>query len=74
MTTHVGGDVEKEEHFSIAGGIVNWYKHSGNQSGVSSGNLEIDLPEDTAISLLGIYPRDAPPCHRGTCSTMFIAV
>jgi hypothetical protein len=34
--------------------------------------LEIDLPEDPAIPLLGIYPKDAPPCHRGTCSTMFI--
>jgi hypothetical protein len=27
--------------------------------------LEIDLPEDPAIPLLGIYPKDAPPCHRG---------
>jgi hypothetical protein len=36
--------------------------------------LEIDLPDDTAIMLLGIYPKDAPPCHRGTCSTVFIAV
>jgi hypothetical protein len=35
--------------------------------------LEIDLPEDPPIPLLGIYPKDAPPCHRGTCSTMFIA-
>jgi hypothetical protein len=34
--------------------------------------LEIDLSEDTAIPLLGIYPKDTPPCHRGTCSTMFI--
>jgi hypothetical protein len=24
------------------------------------------------MPLLGIYPKDAPPCHRGTCSTMFI--
>jgi hypothetical protein len=32
--------------------------------------LDIDLPEDPAISLLGIYSKDAPPCHR---STMFIA-
>jgi hypothetical protein len=35
--------------------------------------LEIDLPEDPAIPLLGIYTKDAPPGHRGTCSTMFIA-
>jgi hypothetical protein len=35
--------------------------------------LEIDLPEDPAIPLLGIYPKDAPPCLWGMCSTMFIA-
>jgi hypothetical protein len=34
--------------------------------------LEIDLPEDPTIPLLGIYPKDAPLCHWGTCSTMFI--
>jgi hypothetical protein len=30
--------------------------------------LEIDLPENPAILLLGTYPKDALPCHRGTCS------
>jgi hypothetical protein len=35
--------------------------------------LDIDLPEDPAIPVLGIYPKYAPPCHRGTCTTMFIA-
>jgi hypothetical protein len=30
---------------------------------------EIHLPEDPAISLLGIYPKYAPPCHRGICNT-----
>ena len=34
--------------------------------------LGIDLPEDPVISLLGIYPKDAPLCHRGKCSTIFI--
>jgi hypothetical protein len=34
--------------------------------------LEIDLPEEPAIPLLGIYSKDALPCHRGMCSTMFI--
>jgi hypothetical protein len=33
-----GVDVEKEEHSSIAGGIVNWYNHSQSQSGDSSEN------------------------------------
>jgi hypothetical protein len=31
------------------------------------------LPEDPAIPLLGIYPKDTLPGHRGTGSTMFIA-
>jgi hypothetical protein len=35
--------------------------------------LEIDLPENPALPLLGIYPNYVPPCHRGTCSTMFKA-
>ena len=30
-------------------------------------------PEDLAIPLLGLYPKDALPCQRDTCSTMFIA-
>jgi hypothetical protein len=38
VTAHVGKDVEKEEHFSIADGIANWNNHSGNQSGGSSEN------------------------------------
>jgi hypothetical protein len=32
----------------------------------------LKIPEDPAIPLLGIYPKDAPPCYRGTCSTMLI--
>ena len=31
------------------------------------------LPEDSAIPLLGIYPKDSVACNRGTCSIMFIA-
>jgi hypothetical protein len=35
--------------------------------------LEIVLPEDPAIPLLSIYPKDAPAYHKDTYSTMFIA-
>jgi hypothetical protein len=35
--------------------------------------LNIVLPEDPAIPLLGIYLEDAPTCNKDTCSTMFIA-
>jgi hypothetical protein len=35
--------------------------------------LDIILPEDLAIPLLGIYPEDVPKGNKNTCSTMFIA-
>jgi hypothetical protein len=50
-----GEDVEKEEHYSIAGGIASWKNHFGKQYGSSSEKLEIVLPEDPGISLLDIY-------------------
>jgi hypothetical protein len=34
--------------------------------------LKIDLPKDPAILLMGLYPKDAPTCHRDMCSTTFI--
>jgi hypothetical protein len=33
----------------------------------------MDQPEVSTIPLLGIYPKDTPPYHRGMCSAMFIA-
>jgi hypothetical protein len=35
--------------------------------------LDIVLPEDPAIPLLGIYPENVTTCNKDTCSTMFIA-
>jgi hypothetical protein len=35
--------------------------------------LDIVLPEDPAISLLGIYPENAPTFSKDTCTTMFTA-
>jgi hypothetical protein len=35
--------------------------------------LDIVLPEDTTIPLLGIYPEDVPTGKKDTCSTTFIA-
>jgi hypothetical protein len=35
--------------------------------------LDIVLPEDPAIPLLGIFPEDVPTGNKNTCSTMFIA-
>jgi hypothetical protein len=37
-------------------------------------NLNIDLPYDAAIPLLGIYPKECNTGYsRGTCTPMFIA-
>jgi hypothetical protein len=35
--------------------------------------MDIVLPEDPAIPLLGIYLEDVPTCNKDTCFTMFIA-
>jgi hypothetical protein len=35
--------------------------------------LDIILPKDPAIPLVGIYPEDVPTGNKDTCSTMFIA-
>ena len=73
MTIDAGEDVEKEEHFSIDGGIASWYNHSGDQFGGSSEKLHTVLPEDAPIPLLGIYPEYILTCNKDTCSTMLIA-
>jgi len=35
--------------------------------------LDIALPKDPAIPLLGVDPNDAPTCNKKTCSIIFIA-
>ena len=35
--------------------------------------MDIILPEDPAIPLLGIYPEEVATGNKNTCSTMFIA-
>jgi hypothetical protein len=35
--------------------------------------LEIDITEDPALPLLGIYPKGASPYLRNICSNMFIS-
>jgi hypothetical protein len=43
VTADAGKDVEKEEHFSIVGGIASLYNHYGNQSGGSIDKLLKDI-------------------------------
>ena len=66
--------MEKEEHFSIVGGIANKLVQPLWKS-VSSFLRKLDtvLPEDPAIPLLGIYPEDAPIYNKDICSTTFVA-
>ena len=74
VTADAGKNVEKEEHSSIVGGwdcklVQPLWKSVWR----FLRKLDIVLPEDPAIPLLGIYPEDAPTGKKGSCSTMFIA-
>jgi hypothetical protein len=73
VTADAGEDVEKEEHFSIAGGIASWYNPLWKSLWQFLRKLDIVLPEEPAIPFLGIYSEDAPTCNKVTCSTMLIA-
>ena len=59
--------------FFTAGGNVNWYNHYGKQHGSTHRKLNIELPYDPAIPLLGIYP-DKTFTEKDTCTPMFTAV
>jgi hypothetical protein len=67
VTIHVGKDVERIHCLWDCKLVQLLWKSIW----VFLRKLEIGLPEEPAL-LLVIYPKDAPPCHRGTCSTMFI--
>jgi hypothetical protein len=70
MTAHIRDTVEQGEHSSIAGGSENLYSYSWKS--VFLRKLGINLPQDSAISFLGTYPKDAPSYHKDTCSTICI--
>jgi hypothetical protein len=58
-----------------AGGNASWCNHSGKKIWRLLKNLNIDLPYDPAIPLLGIYPKECDTGYsRDTCTPMFIAV
>jgi hypothetical protein len=52
MTAYVGENVEKEEYSSIPGGIANLYNTLEINLEVLR-KLELELPEDSGIPLLG---------------------
>jgi hypothetical protein len=47
----------------------------GLQTGATILEINLAVPQITGnrYTTLGHYPKDAPPYHKGTCSTMFIA-
>jgi hypothetical protein len=66
--------VGKKEPLYTAGGTASWCNHSGKKIQRLLENLNIDLPYDPAIPLLGIYPKECNTGYtRGTCTPMFIA-
>ena len=74
---NAGEGVEKREPSYIVGGNANWYSHYGEHTGESPvwrflKKLEIELPYDPAIPLLGIYTKETRS-ERDTCTPMFIA-
>jgi hypothetical protein len=64
--------LEPGEHSYIAGRSANLYT-TLEINFIVPQKKGIVLPPDLAISLLGIYLKDAPPSHKDTCSTMSIA-
>jgi hypothetical protein len=73
VTADAGEDVEKEEIYSISGGIAKLVQPLWKSVWRFLRKLDIVLPEDLSIPLLGIYQEDAPTCNKDSCSTMFIA-
>ena len=64
--------MEKREPSYTVGGNANWYNHYGKQSGDSLKKLQIELPYDPAIPLLGIHTEETR-IERDTCTPMFSA-
>ena len=64
--------MEKRELSYTAGRNVNCYSHCGRQYGDFLKKLGIKLPNDPAISLLGIYPEENRT-EKDTCTPVFIA-
>ena len=71
MRAHAGENVEKEEYYSIAVWIANWYDHSVIKL-VFFQILEINPYEDPAIPLINKYSKDTSPYHKKTCLAMFL--
>jgi hypothetical protein len=72
VTADAGEDVEKKEH-SYCWWDCKLVQPLGKSDWSILITFDLVLPEDPAISLLGIYSEDVPTGNKDTCSTMFIA-
>jgi hypothetical protein len=54
-------------------GSTGWTTFLAISLAVPQKPLDIVLPEDPAIPLLGIYPKDFLTYNKDTCSAMFVA-
>ena len=68
--TNAGESVEKREHSYPSGRNVNWYKHYGNRWKYLR-KLNIELPYDLAIPLLGIE-LDKTFSEKDTCTGIYV--
>ena len=62
---------EREPSYTVDGN-ANYYSHYGEQCGDPLKNLEIELPYDPAIPLLGMHTEETR-IERDTCTPVFIA-
>ena len=63
--------MEKREPSYTVGGNANWYSYNGELWRVLQ-KLEIELPYDPAIPVLGIHPEETKN-EKDTCTSMFTA-
>jgi len=66
VTADTGKDVEKEKYSSIVGGIAKLVQPPWKSVWRFLRKLDIPLPEDLAVLLLGIYPKDALTYNKDT--------
>jgi hypothetical protein len=73
VTADEGKDVEKEETLLHCRWDCKLVQPLWKSVWSFLRKLDIIVPEDPAISLLGIYPEEVPTGNKNTCSSMFIA-
>ena len=72
--TPISMAVEKLDHSHIAGVTIKWCSHSGNTFCQFLKKLNMQLPYNPTIALLGICPREMLPqnVHIKTCTALFM--